>query len=141
MNWLLASGWDWGIDEVRSSPCARISAASAFRCSGILPVGILMFLPAFCSVAVHGVAVRARFWLLALLGGFILAVLTLGLLFGWPIIWALAADKPDSFDAIGRGYQFTFQRPLNYFFYAVVAAVLVRWAGSWCRISLPRSST
>ena len=93
---------------------------------GILPVGILMFLPGLLLLSQYTVWLSGLvLWPLALLGGFILAVLTLGLLFGWPIIWgSLAADKPDSFDAIGRGYQFTFQRPLNYFFYAVVAAVL-----------------
>jgi hypothetical protein len=37
---------------------------------------------------------------------------------------SLGAERPDSFDAIGRGYQFTFQRPLHYLFYAAVAAVL-----------------
>ena len=70
------------------------------------------------------------FWPLALLGGLLMAILLLGLLFGWPLMWAtISAEGTDSFDALSRSYAYVFQRPLHYLFYAVVATLfgLLGW--------------
>ena len=68
-------------------------------------------------------------WPLVLLAGFVMALLLLGALFGWPLMWgAISAEGTDSFDALSRSYAYTFQRPLSYLFYAAVAAV-IGWLG------------
>jgi hypothetical protein len=68
-------------------------------------------------------------WPLALAAGLLMALLLAGLLFGWPLMWAtISAEGTDSFDALSRAYAYTFQRPLHYLFYAVVAA-LIGWLG------------
>lgn len=64
-------------------------------------------------------------WFLPLAGGFMSAVLLLGLLFGWPLMWAtISCEGTDSFDALSRCYSYVFQKPLHYLFYAAVAALL-----------------
>ena len=58
-----------------------------------------------------------------------MAVLFLGTLFGWPLMWAvISVEGTDSFDALSRTYAYVFQRPLRYLFYIVVAAV-IGWLG------------
>ena len=53
------------------------------------------------------------------------AVLLLGLLFGWPLIWpTISTEGTDSFDGLSRSYSYTFQRPLYYLFFVLVAGVL-----------------
>jgi hypothetical protein len=64
-----------------------------------------------------------------LVGGLVMTILLLGLLFGWPLMWAtISSEGTDSFDALSRTYAYVFQRPLCYLFYALVAAV-VGWLG------------
>jgi hypothetical protein len=68
-------------------------------------------------------------WPLALVAGVFMAVLLLGALFGWPLMWgAICTEGTDSFDALSRSYTYLFQRPLRYLFYAAVAA-LFGWLG------------
>ncbi len=64
-------------------------------------------------------------WIPALLGGLVIAVLLLGLLFGWPLMWGTisAEERGDVFEAFSRSYSYAFQRPLHYLFYAVLATV------------------
>ena len=58
-----------------------------------------------------------------------MAVLLLGLLFGWPLMWAaISVEGTDSFDALSRTYAYVFQRPLRYLFYIIVAGV-IGWLG------------
>jgi hypothetical protein len=68
-------------------------------------------------------------WPLALVAGVFMAVLLLGALFGWPLMWgAICTEGTDSFDALSRSYAYLFQRPLRFLFYAAVAA-LFGWLG------------
>lgn len=97
-----------------------------------------------------GLAGLALFWPVALAGGFVAAVVMLGLLFGWPLLWsAVGAERADAFDAIGRMYAYVYQRPLHYLAYTFCAALygilgwllvagfaaaavyLTIWAASW----------
>jgi len=72
-----------------------------------------------------GLLLAALIWPLALLAGLIMAVLLLGLVFGWPLMFAtISTEGTDSFDALSRSYAYTFQRPLHYLFYALAAAAL-----------------
>ena len=82
----------------------------------IMNVGVFLFLGAFL-------------WPLVLVAGFMMTLLLIGVLFGWPLMWGtISAEGTDSFDALSRSYAYTFQRPLNYLFYAAVAG-LIGWLG------------
>jgi hypothetical protein len=73
-------------------------------------------------------------WPFLLVDGLLMALLLLGLLFGWPLMWAnISVEGVDSFDAVGRAYNYVFQRPLHYLFYAMVAGVLgaLGWLLVW----------
>jgi hypothetical protein len=64
-------------------------------------------------------------WIFVLVWGLMLAVVLLGLLFGWPMMWAtLAVERSDAFDAVSRCYAYVYQRPLHLAFYIVVASLL-----------------
>jgi len=70
-----------------------------------------------------GVLVVGIVWLVALLGGLLMAILLAGLLFGWPLMWgAISSERDgDAFEAFSRSYSYVFQRPLHYLFYAFLA--------------------
>ena len=77
-----------------------------------------------------GVLLAGIFWPLALVFAFAMAVLGIGLLFGWPLMWAaIAAEGSDSFDAVSRAYAYVFHRPLLVIWYAC-QALLVGAIGS-----------
>ncbi|HID76263.1 MAG TPA: hypothetical protein EYP56_09740 [Planctomycetaceae bacterium] len=92
----------------------------------------------------------ALIWPIVLVFGFLMAIILLLLLFGWPLMWpTVGAEGTDSFDAVSRSYAYTLQRPLHYLFYAAVAGFvgllswlivsqiaagveyLTYWAASW----------
>lgn len=76
-----------------------------------------------------GVLLAGIVWPLVLIGGLFVAILLLGLLFGWPFFWvATSADNSDAFDAVSRAYSYVFQRPLHLLFYACVSVIL-GWLG------------
>jgi hypothetical protein len=91
----------------------------------VLPILVLGLLMRSGLLAV----LAALIWPLVLVGGFVMAVLLLGVLTGWPLMWAtISVEGTDSFDALNRTYSYVFQRPLRYFFYVIVAA-LIGWLG------------
>jgi hypothetical protein len=64
-------------------------------------------------------------WIVALVAGAALAIVAIGLAFGWPLMWStVAVERTDAFDAISRGFAYLFQRPLHLLFYVVVASLL-----------------
>ncbi len=101
---------------------------------GIFAVSLpVMVLGLFLRVSL-GVVLAAIFWPLALLAGFLLALMAIGLLFGWPLLWSgVSSEGTDTYDAIGRAYSYTYQRPLHYLFYAAVAAAI--GALGWVAVS------
>ncbi len=70
-----------------------------------------------------GVLVAGILWFFALLGGLLITLLLIGLLFGWPLMWGTISSERDgdAFEAFSRSYSYTFQRPLHYLFYAFLA--------------------
>jgi hypothetical protein len=109
-------------------------AAPFFPLIGVFLIGLPI---ALCGLLLRtGVTgwVTAAIWPFLLFDGFLMALLLLGLLFGWPLMWAnISVEGVDSFDAVGRAYNYVFQRPLQYLFYALVAAVLgaLGWLLVW----------
>ena len=101
------------------------AGAPLFPLLGILIVVIPMLLLGLFMRANPGLLLVGLIWPAALVGGMVMALLLLGLIFGWPLMWAtISAEGTDSFDALSRTYAYAFQRPLRYLFYAVVAAIL-----------------
>jgi len=117
---------------------------------GIVLCAIGVFLPSLLANFDLGLVLVGLVWPFALVLGFIMALLLLGLLFGWPLMAAtISAEGTDSFDALSRSYAYVFQRPLHYLFYALVAAgfgaigwvlvanfaagivTMTHWAASW----------
>ncbi len=68
-----------------------------------------------------GVALAGLLWFFVLIASFAMAVVLLGLMFGWPLMWAtISAEGTDAFDGLSRSFAYTFQRPLHYLFYGAV---------------------
>ena len=64
-------------------------------------------------------------WIAALVWGLILAIGLLGLLLGWPLMWAtVAVERTDAFDGVSRCFAYVYQRPFHLVFYLLVATVL-----------------
>jgi hypothetical protein len=85
-------------------------------------VAVLVGLPMNLDI---GVLWAGVVWIFVLLCGALAALLALGLLFGWPLMWAtVSSEGSDAFDALSRSFAYTFQRPLHYLFYVLVIGVL-----------------
>jgi hypothetical protein len=139
--WALFGGAIARVAAVQLAAQERVGLAAALRhaaskwpayCAApLLPIGGVLL--ATVPVFVLGLLLRANFgvllagllWPLALAMGLMMTLLLLGLLFGWPLMWAtISTECTDSFDALSRCYAYVFQRPLHYLFYALVAAVV-----------------
>ncbi len=89
-----------------------------------IPLAVLGLLMRVVSPGA-GMMLAGMTWPLVLLIGVAMTILALGLLFGWPLMWAtIAAEGTDAFDAISRSYAYVYHRPLHYLFYAAQAALL-----------------
>ena len=76
-----------------------------------------------------GVVVAAILWFVVLAAGTAIGLLLLGLMFGWPLmVSSVGCESQNSFDAMTRAYHYTFQRPLNYVFYMLIAVLF----GGFC---------
>jgi hypothetical protein len=100
-------------------------AAPLFPLLGVGLVVLFASVAGWCFNTETGVVIASLIWIFVLFGGLVAAVLLLGLLFGWPLMWgALAAEEMgDVLEASQRAYSFTFGKPLHYAFYAAVALV------------------
>ena len=64
-------------------------------------------------------------WPFVLLLGLMMAILLLGALVGWPLMWAtVSVEGTDAFDALSRSYAYTYQRPLRLLWYVLFAGLL-----------------
>lgn len=69
-----------------------------------------------------GVMIVGLLWFVVLALSAAMAILLLGLMFGWPLMVAsVACEGQNNFDAMTRAYAYTFQRPLNYALYLLIA--------------------
>jgi hypothetical protein len=100
-------------------------AAPLFPLIGAVLAAVPMFPLGLVLRADFGVLLMAFLWPLFLVLGLLMALLLLGVLFGWPLMWStISTEGTDSFDALSRSYAYVFQRPLHYLFYLIVAGVL-----------------
>jgi hypothetical protein len=98
-------------------------ASPLFPLLGCAIVALPMLAVGFMMRWDGGLLVAGVLWIFMLLGGLIIAILLLGLLFGWPLMWGTIASEGngDAFEAFSRSFSYTFQRPLHYLFYATLA--------------------
>jgi len=105
-------------------------ASPIFPMLGIVLTAIPIFLLGLLMRMDWGVLVAGILWVFVLLGGLIVTILFVGLLFGWPLMWGTISSERegDAFEAFSRSYSYTFQRPIHYLFYALLAIVF----GGFC---------
>ena len=126
-------GWGAAIRFAGSKWLAYF-AAPLFPLIGILLVVVPVCLLGLLVRLDIGLLLASLVWPLLLIGGFVITLLLLGLIFGWPLMWGtISAEGTDSFDALSRSYAYVYQRPLHLLFYAVVAAAF-GWLG-WLLVS------
>jgi hypothetical protein len=98
-------------------PLVALAGTAVFAVQLIL-LGFVMRLPILALVA-------AVFWPIVILLGLMMAVLLLGALVGWPLMWAtVSVEGTDAFDALSRSYAYTYHRPWRLLWYVLFAAFL-----------------
>ena len=98
-------------------PLVSLIAAAALAVPLVL-AGFVMRLDLFALIT-------GLLWVSALCWGLLLAVVLLGLLLGWPLMWAtIGVERSDAFDSVSRCYAYVYQRPLHLVFYLFVASLL-----------------
>ncbi|MBN1765709.1 MAG: hypothetical protein JW860_10660 [Sedimentisphaerales bacterium] len=108
-----------------------ISKFSSFFTAPLLPImviiliGILVFLPSLVLVIPFlGEILGGIFMPIALIAGFIMAVLVVGLMGGFNLMYpAIAVEGSDCFDAISRSLSYIYDRPWRMGFYTAVAGI------------------
>ena len=109
-------------------------SVAAIGAVGIPLLGVaVMCVPAFLLGLLMGfdlgVMIVGLLWFVVLALAAAMALLLLGLMFGWPLMVAsVACEGQNSFDAMTRAYAYTFQRPLNYVMYLLISMVF----GGFC---------
>jgi hypothetical protein len=99
--------------------------APCFPLLGLAIPVALMLLVGWLLRSNAGLLLTAIAWPLFLAAGLFMAIVALGLVFGWPLMWAaISTEGSDAFDALSRSYSYTYQRPLHYLGYAAVATLL-----------------
>ena len=143
-----------GLGEAVRHAAVRLGA---YVGSPLFPLaGVVLLAVPICGLGLlarwdGGLLLVGIVWAAALFGGLLMAILLLGLLFGWPLMWGTisAEVRGDVFEAFSRSFSYTFQRPLHYLFYAVLATFygalvwllvyhfsegvihLTEWAAAW----------
>jgi hypothetical protein len=97
----------------------------------LIPLGIIIFVAIFifvgglCGAIPYVGEILAPILMgLALFGGFIIALVSVGLMAGFNLMYpTIAVEGSDSFDAISRAFSYVFARPWRMGFYSFLAAV------------------
>jgi hypothetical protein len=103
----------------------------SFFSAPLIPVAIIIFICVVMflvslvgAVPVIGEIIGGILFPLALVGGFIIALVSVGLMGGYSLMYpTVAVEGSDSFDAISRSFSYIFARPWRMGFYYLVAAV------------------
>ncbi|HEX3871604.1 MAG TPA: hypothetical protein VHV77_14275 [Pirellulales bacterium] len=105
-------------------------SAPLFPLLGIVLMAVPMAIIGLLGRTNIGLLLLAILWPLYLGAALLMAILLIGLLFGWPLMWAtIAAESGDSFDAMNRSYSYVYQRALKYLVYIVIATILSIFGG------------
>jgi hypothetical protein len=139
--WSLFGGAISRIAAVHVARDEKLSIRSALKFSGgkflsflfapIIPllivVGVGLLVTAGCALAnipYFGPIVVGAVFILALAAGFIMALVLLGLIGGFNLMYpTVAVEGSDSFDAISRSFSYLYARPWRLGFYTLVSVV------------------
>lgn len=100
-----------------AAPLMALAAAAVFALV-LLVLGATMRADVLAMLA--GLA-----WPFVLVLGALMAILLIGVLVGWPLMWAtIAVENTDAFDALSRSYAYTYQRPLRLLWYVLFGTLL-----------------
>ena len=102
-----------------------------FFTAPLVPVGIIIFIGAFIfllgllgNIPRVGELMIGIFSPLVLLGGTLIALVSIGIIAGFNLMYpAVAYDGSDCFDAISRSFSYVYSRPWRMGFYGTVAGV------------------
>ncbi len=100
----------------------------------ILGIAILMILAGLFARWTLGATLVGLFWFVPILISCLMAVVVVGLMFGWPLIWgAINTECSDSFDGMSRAYAYTYQRPIQYLMLVLMATLvgILGWLFVW----------
>jgi hypothetical protein len=98
-------------------PLVALAGASVFAIQLVI-LGLIMRLSVFAFLA-------ALVWPFVFLLGLMMAVLLIGALVGWPLMWAtVSVEGTDAFDALSRSYAYVYHRPWRLLWYAIFALFL-----------------
>ncbi len=108
----------WGSLVSYSLAPLMVMAAAALFAIQLVVLGLGMQLDWLALIA-------AVLWPLVLVYGLFMALILLGLLVGWPLMWAtISVEGTDAFDAVSRSYAYTYQRPLRLIWYVFFAGLI-----------------
>jgi hypothetical protein len=104
---------------------------TSFFTAPLAPIGIIIFIGLFVfvlgligNIPWVGELMIAVFMLLALLAGALIAVVIIGTIGGFNLMFpAIAYENSDCFDAISRSFSYVYARPWRMGFYTAIAAV------------------
>lgn len=124
-----------GREESASWPQAFRLALSRLRSlvfAPWMPIGAIALLALPCLLVGLvmrtdvGVLIGGVLWVFLALAGFLIALLVVGVAFGWPLMWGAVTGESggDEFEALHRSFSYVYGRPLHYGFYILIAAAL-----------------
>ncbi len=98
-------------------PLVAMAGASVFAIQLVL-LGFIMRIEVLAFLA-------ALAWPFVILLGLMMAVLLIGALVGWPLMWAtVSVEGTDAFDALSRSYAYVYHRPWRLLWYALFSLFL-----------------
>ena len=108
-----------------------INKFTSFFTAPLAPIGIIVFMAFFIfllgligNIPIVGELLMGIFMVLALFAGALIAVLVIGAIAGFNLMFpAVAYDGSDCFDAISRSFSYVYAKPWRMSFYTIVAAV------------------
>ena len=108
-----------------------IKKFTSFFAAPLAPIGIIIFIGLFVfvlglvgNIPWAGELIMAVFMLLALFAGALIAVLLIGTVGGFNLMYpTIAYEDSDCFDAISRSFSYVYARPWRMSFYTAIAAI------------------
>lgn len=107
-----------------------------FFAAPLIPLALIIFIGIFLaigglvgSIPYIGDVLVGVFFFLALIAGFVMALVLIGGVAGGSLMWpTIAVEGSDSFDAISRSFSYIYSKPWRSLFYFLVASVY----GAFC---------
>lgn len=115
----------WGALRHSGSKILSYSSAPLLAFAGAAVFGVQLAVLGWVMRLSVLALVAGVIWPFVLLLGLLMAILLIGALAGWPLMWAtVSVEGTDAFDALSRSYAYTYQRPLRLLWYVLLATIL-----------------